>query len=87
MTLSRAVIVGASAAGLSAAEGLPAHGYSGEVTLLGEEAGLPYDRPPLSKRFLEGRWEADELALCRGHKCRRCRGAIRACATTRRETR
>jgi enoyl-CoA hydratase len=46
MTLSRALIVGASAAGLSAAEGLPAHGYSGEVTLVGEEAGLPYDRPP-----------------------------------------
>lgn len=46
------VIVGASLAGLRAAEAARREGYAGPVTLLGAEAHLPYDRPPLSKGFL-----------------------------------
>jgi NADPH-dependent 2,4-dienoyl-CoA reductase/sulfur reductase-like enzyme len=46
------VIVGASRAGLFAAEGARRTGYQGRITLIGAEPHLPYDRPPLSKEFL-----------------------------------
>jgi NADPH-dependent 2,4-dienoyl-CoA reductase/sulfur reductase-like enzyme len=51
------VIVGASRAGLFAAEGARRAGFQGRITLIGAEAHLPYDRPPLSKEFLT----ADEV--------------------------
>lgn len=47
------VIVGASLAGLRAAEAVRAEGWSGSVTLIGAEEHLPYDRPPLSKAALQ----------------------------------
>jgi 3-phenylpropionate/trans-cinnamate dioxygenase ferredoxin reductase subunit len=50
----RAVIVGASLAGLRAAETLRAEGFSGRLTLIGDEPDRPYDRPPLSKAVLAG---------------------------------
>ena len=59
----RIVVVGASAAGLSAAEGLRANGFDGPLTLVGAERHLPYDRPPLSKQLLQGTWEPDRLEL------------------------
>ena len=46
------LIVGASAAGVSAARELRRGGYAGPVTLLGAEARAPYRRPPLSKELL-----------------------------------
>jgi NADPH-dependent 2,4-dienoyl-CoA reductase/sulfur reductase-like enzyme len=55
---ARIVIVGASLAGASAAVTLREIGYAGELTLIGEEIELPYERPPLSKAVLLG--EADE---------------------------
>ncbi len=57
------MVVGASAAGLAAAETLRREGYEGTITLLGEEPHHPYDRPPLSKQILGGQWEADRVAL------------------------
>ncbi len=48
------VIVGASLAGLRAAETLRAEGFDGRVVLVGDEPHLPYDRPPLSKGILDG---------------------------------
>jgi len=57
------VIVGASAAGLSVAEGLRRGGYAGRVTLIGEEQHLPYDRPPLSKQLLADGWDGDRVLL------------------------
>ncbi|MEU7800497.1 FAD-dependent oxidoreductase [Micromonospora arborensis] len=59
----RVVIVGASAAGLTAAETLRREGYDGQITLIGDEARPPYDRPPLSKQILSGQWEPDRIAL------------------------
>lgn len=50
----RIVIVGASLAGLRAAEALRTEGFSGSLTMIGDELGEPYDRPPLSKQVLTG---------------------------------
>ncbi|MFE4678261.1 NAD(P)/FAD-dependent oxidoreductase [Streptomyces sp. NPDC056721] len=63
MTPSRVVVVGASAAGLTAAETLRREGFSGQLTLIGEEPHLPYDRPPLSKQVLKGEWDPERVAL------------------------
>ncbi|MFB7999281.1 NAD(P)/FAD-dependent oxidoreductase [Streptomyces sp. NPDC056002] len=63
MTLSRVVVVGASAAGLTAAETLRREGFSGQLTIIGEERHLPYDRPPLSKQVLKGEWQPERVAL------------------------
>ncbi|MFC5995015.1 NAD(P)/FAD-dependent oxidoreductase [Pseudonocardia hispaniensis] len=49
----RLVIVGASLAGLRAVEAARAAGHPGPVTLIGAEEHLPYDRPPLSKAYLD----------------------------------
>jgi 3-phenylpropionate/trans-cinnamate dioxygenase ferredoxin reductase component len=62
---SRIVIIGASLAGASAAIALRDQGYQGELTVIGEESQLPYERPPLSKAVLIGErdepdWVADE---------------------------
>ncbi|WCT74535.1 FAD-dependent oxidoreductase [Sphingomonas naphthae] len=46
------VIVGASVAGLSVAEALRRHGYSGEIVMVDSADGFPGDRPPLSKAAL-----------------------------------
>jgi 3-phenylpropionate/trans-cinnamate dioxygenase ferredoxin reductase subunit len=54
MSDERFVIVGASLAGGSAAAALREGGFDGEVTLIGAENRLPYNRPPLSKGYLRG---------------------------------
>ncbi|MGW9043687.1 NAD(P)/FAD-dependent oxidoreductase [Streptomyces lydicus] len=59
----RIVIVGASLAGLRAAETLRAEGFTGSLTLVGEEPQPPYDRPPLSKQVLLGRVPAAHTGL------------------------
>jgi NADPH-dependent 2,4-dienoyl-CoA reductase/sulfur reductase-like enzyme len=61
--LTRIAIVGASAAGLSAAETLRNRGYDGALTLIGDESHLPYDRPPLSKQVLAGAWQPERVFL------------------------
>jgi len=61
--IQHVVIVGASLAGLNAAETLRSEGYSGRITMIGDEPERPYDRPPLSKQILTGEWDADRLPL------------------------
>ncbi|MFF9781779.1 NAD(P)/FAD-dependent oxidoreductase [Streptomyces nigrescens] len=63
MTARPIAVVGASAAGLAAAEALRRGGWRGPLTLIGDEPHLPYDRPPLSKQLLHGAWEPDRLLL------------------------
>ncbi len=48
------VIVGASLAGAKAAETLRAEGFDGRILLIGAEPVRPYERPPLSKHYLQG---------------------------------
>ncbi|MFJ3779044.1 NAD(P)/FAD-dependent oxidoreductase [Streptomyces sp. NPDC090075] len=61
--MKRVVVVGASAGGLAAAEALRRARFEGEITLVGDEQHLPYDRPPLSKQLLCGEWEPERLSL------------------------
>jgi 3-phenylpropionate/trans-cinnamate dioxygenase ferredoxin reductase subunit len=60
------VVVGASLAGLRACEAFREEGFDGRVVLVGAEGHMPYDRPPLSKEILTGKWESDKVALRRG---------------------
>src|SRR5262249_51348830 len=61
MRVERVVIAGAGLAGLRTAEELRSRGYAGEVTMIGAEHRLPYDRPPLTKKFMTG--ELDDTSL------------------------
>lgn len=61
----RIVIVGASLAGLRAAEALREEGFTGSLTIIGDEPYEPYDRPPLSKQVLKGWVPADHTKLPR----------------------
>jgi len=55
------VIIGAGQAGAHTAAALREAGYSGPVELVGDEAELPYERPPLSKGILTGHMLASDL--------------------------
>jgi 3-phenylpropionate/trans-cinnamate dioxygenase ferredoxin reductase subunit len=57
------VIVGASHASVQAIETLRREGHDGAIVLVGDEPLLPYNRPPLSKKFLSGELERERLAL------------------------
>jgi len=61
MRIGRVVIAGAGLAGLRAAEELRARGYSGGIIMIGAERRPPYDRPPLTKKFMTG--EIDDTSL------------------------
>ncbi len=61
-------IVGASLAGIRAAEALRREGFSGTIALIGDEPHRPYDRPPLSKQVLSGAWEPDRIGLTKPEK-------------------
>jgi 3-phenylpropionate/trans-cinnamate dioxygenase ferredoxin reductase component len=60
----RIVIIGGGLAGAKGAEALRDRGFAGELTLIAAEARPPYERPPLSKSYLQGKSSAqDALAL------------------------
>ncbi|MFC6544669.1 NAD(P)/FAD-dependent oxidoreductase [Nonomuraea salmonea] len=55
------VIVGGGLAAAKAAEALREEGFDGEIVLVGREPHLPYERPPLSKGYLQGSDERDKI--------------------------
>ena len=65
MRSGRAVIVGASLAGLRGAEELRREGFAGQLVLIGDEPYKPYDRPPLSKHVLSGWLPVEHTTLAR----------------------
>ena len=63
MGAQRVLVVGAGMAGLRSAEGLRAHGFTGEILVVGDESWAPYNRPPLSKEALHGDLSHDKLVF------------------------
>ncbi len=61
MPLQSIVIAGAGQAGYQTAASLRQNGFEGVITLIGDEPGLPYQRPPLSKAYLQGSLPATAL--------------------------
>ncbi len=61
--MRRLVIVGASLAGLRAAQAARKAGFDGDLVMVGEERHLPYTRPPLSKEVLAGEHSVDRVQL------------------------
>lgn len=61
--MSHIVVIGAGQAGSSLVAKLRSLGFDGQVTLIGEEPVAPYQRPPLSKKYLLGEIEVERLHL------------------------
>ncbi len=59
--LSTIVIIGGGQAGAQAIDTLRREGFGGRLVLIGDEPELPYQRPPLSKKYLSGEMAADRL--------------------------
>src|SRR5438093_10703856 len=57
------IIVGAGHAGFQLAASLRQHGFEGGIALIGDEPVLPYQRPPLSKEYLDGKIDLDLLLM------------------------
>jgi 3-phenylpropionate/trans-cinnamate dioxygenase ferredoxin reductase subunit len=58
---TRIVIIGGGQAGAQALQSLRQGGYAGALTLVGDEAALPYQRPPLSKAYMKGEFTEERL--------------------------
>jgi 3-phenylpropionate/trans-cinnamate dioxygenase ferredoxin reductase subunit len=52
--LKRFVLIGGGQTSASAARTLRREGFDGEIVIIGEEKHPPYQRPPLSKEYLQG---------------------------------
>jgi 3-phenylpropionate/trans-cinnamate dioxygenase ferredoxin reductase subunit len=63
MATNRVVVVGASIAGLRAAEAVRKAGFTGDVVVVGDEQHMPYNRPPLSKEALAGKLDPARLTF------------------------
>lgn len=59
--VAKILIVGAGQSGMQIADSLRENGFTGQITMVGDENALPYQRPPLSKAYLYG--DADEESL------------------------
>lgn len=62
MNPSSVVIAGAGQAGFQVAASLRQEGFQGRITLIGNEPGLPYQRPPLSKAYMLGKLTREQLS-------------------------
>jgi NADPH-dependent 2,4-dienoyl-CoA reductase/sulfur reductase-like enzyme len=71
------IVVGAGVAGWRFVETLRREGYEGELTMVGDEPHAPYDRPPLSKQVLSGKWDIDKATLATPEKLEASRATLR----------
>jgi 3-phenylpropionate/trans-cinnamate dioxygenase ferredoxin reductase component len=62
MRVEQVVVAGAGLAGFRTAEELRSRGYQGGITMIGAERRPPYDRPPLTKKFMTGQLDDTTLA-------------------------
>jgi 3-phenylpropionate/trans-cinnamate dioxygenase ferredoxin reductase component len=63
MASENVVVIGAGQAAAQLAISLRSGGFAGPITVIGDEPHLPYQRPPLSKKFLAERPAPDSLYL------------------------
>ena len=61
--MTRIAVVGASLAGVNAAQAIRRSGFDDAICLIGDEPHQPYDRPPLSKQFLTTDFDPHKLLL------------------------
>ncbi|MCW8842475.1 MAG: FAD-dependent oxidoreductase, partial [Rhodobacteraceae bacterium] len=61
--MTHVVVIGAGQAGASLVAKLRNSGFDGRITLIGEESAPPYQRPPLSKKYLLGEMDLERLYL------------------------
>lgn len=61
--MTKTVIIGAGQAGSALAAKLRNSGYTGDITLIGAETAPPYQRPPLSKKYMMGEMDLERLYL------------------------
>ncbi len=61
--ISTILIIGGGQAGAQAIDTLRREGFGGRLVLIGDEPELPYQRPPLSKKYLSGEMPADRLVF------------------------
>jgi 3-phenylpropionate/trans-cinnamate dioxygenase ferredoxin reductase subunit len=59
--ISNVIIIGGGQAGAQAVETLRREGFTGRLILISDEPELPYQRPPLSKKYLSGELPAERL--------------------------
>jgi 3-phenylpropionate/trans-cinnamate dioxygenase ferredoxin reductase component len=59
--MKKVVIIGAGHGGVQAAVSLREEGFKGQITLISDENELPYQKPPLSKGFLNGKQTVENL--------------------------
>jgi 3-phenylpropionate/trans-cinnamate dioxygenase ferredoxin reductase subunit len=71
------IVVGSGVAGWRFVETLRREGYSGALTLIGEEPHPPYDRPPLSKQVLTGKWTIEKATLATPEKLSEANATLR----------
>ncbi|MEJ1999010.1 MAG: NAD(P)/FAD-dependent oxidoreductase, partial [Maritimibacter sp.] len=61
--MSHIAVIGAGQAGAALCAKLRNSGYDGRITLVGAESVPPYQRPPLSKKYMSGEMELERLFL------------------------
>ena len=61
--MTHILCIGAGQAGASLVARLRKQGFDGAITLVGAEPDLPYQRPPLTKKYLTGEMERERLYL------------------------
>ena len=61
--MATTIVIGAGQAGAEVVSKLRAEGYEGRVVLIGQENYLPYQRPPLSKKYMAGEMALERLFL------------------------